>query len=366
MAGYNEYMAEALRLAELGRYTTQPNPHVGCVIVKNNQIIGRGWHQRAGEAHAEIHALHAAGEAARGADCYVTLEPCSHTGRTGPCADALITAGVKRVFVAMTDPNPLVAGRGMQKLRDAGITVESGLLAADAEKLNRGFIKRMRHGRPYVRSKIAMSLDGRTAMASGESQWITGPDARQDVHRMRAASGAILTGIGTVMADDPQLNVRPEGDWYPPDTAIRQPWVVVADSQARLSPQAGLRQSDKLIWVVANTDSSALPDLDHWVLPGADQRVDLQALMTKLAEEAVSDVMVEAGAILNGALLQAGLIDELVFYVAGRIIGDAGRGAFHIPSVSQLADTTALEIVDTRQVGADWRVTARPCYQQEH
>lgn len=364
MTRHAEFMAEALRLAKLGHYTTDPNPNVGCVIVKNDQIIGCGWHQRTGEAHAEVNALNAAGKDSRNADCYVTLEPCSHFGRTGPCADALIAAGMKRVFIAMQDPNPQVAGQGIQKLRDAGIGVKCGLLTEDAEKLNQGFIKRMRSGRPFVRSKIAMSLDGRTAMASGESQWITGPEARQDVHRMRAASSAILTGIGTVLADDPQMNVRPQGDWYLANTHIRQPRPVVVDSQARLPVNAKLRQRDKLIQVTA-TENQALSTLTHWTLPNADGRVDLQALMQKLADAEVNELMVEAGAVLNGALLEAELIDELVFYIAGRVIGDAGRGAFHLPAIQRLSETTSLDILDMRQVGQDWRVIARPNYQRE-
>lgn len=364
MHSHAEFMAEALQLARMGRYTTDPNPNVGCVIVKGDRIVGRGWHQRAGQAHAEINALEEAGDAARGADCYVTLEPCSHYGRTAPCADALIQAGVGHVFVAMEDPNPQVAGRGIQKLREAGISVKTGLLSADAEMLNRGFIKRMRQGRPFVRSKIAMSLDGRTAMASGESQWITGPEARQDVHRMRAASSAILSGIGTILADDPQLNVRPEQDWYPSDMTVRQPWAVVVDSQARLPEHAKLHQSDRLIWVTANADPS-VPVARHWSLPGIDGHIDLPALMQKLANVEVNELMVEAGAVLNGALLQAELIDELVFYIAGRIMGDAGRGAFHLPAVSRLVETTPLDIVDMRRVGSDWRVTACPRYKQE-
>ena len=364
MTQHAVFMAEALRLAKLGRFTTDPNPNVGCVIVKNEQIIGRGWHQRAGEAHAEVNALNAAGDDSRNADCYVTLEPCSHHGRTGPCADALIVAGIKRVFITMQDPNPQVAGQGIQKLRDAGIAVECGLLSEDAEKLNQGFIKRMRTGRPFVRTKIAMSLDGRTAMASGESQWITGPKARQDVHRMRAASSAILTGIGTVIADDPQMNVRPDGDWYPANTDIRQPRPVVVDSQARLPVDAKLRQRDKLIQVTA-TENQTPSTLTHWTLPNADGRVDLQALMKKLAHSEVNELMVEAGAVLNGALLEAELIDELVFYIAGRVIGDAGRGAFHLPGIQRLSETTSLDILDMRQVGQDWRVTARPNYQRE-
>lgn len=364
MTQHAVFMAEALRLAKLGCYTTDPNPNVGCVIVKNEQIIGRGWHQRAGEAHAEVNALNAAGKDSRNADCYVTLEPCSHHGRTGPCADALIAAGIRRVFIAMQDPNPQVAGQGIQKLRDAGIGVECGLLSEDAEKLNPGFIKRMRSGQPYVRTKIAMSLDGRTAMASGESQWITGPEARQDVHRMRAASSAVMTGIGTVLADDPRMNVRPHGDWYPANADIRQPRPVVVDSQARLPVNAKLRQRHKLIQVTA-TENQTPSTLTHWALPNADGRVDLHALMKKLADLEVNALMVEAGAVLNGALLEAELIDELVFYIAGRVIGDAGRGAFHLPAIHRLSETTSLDILDMRQVGQDWRVTARPNYQRE-
>ena len=255
MTSHTSYMSRALQLAERGLFTTDPNPRVGCVLVKNSQVVGEGWHQRAGEGHAEVNALKEAGLKAKDADCYVTLEPCSHFGRTPPCADALINAGVKRVFIAMTDPNPRVAGSGIAILKAAGIVVTVGILAQQAEKLNIGFCKRMRVGRPYVRSKIAMSIDGRTAMASGESKWITGTAARQDVQRLRARSSAMLTGIGTVLSDDPALSVRPEG-WYPQAT-IRQPLRVVVDSQLQTPANAKMFEDNAKVLiatsVVANT-----------------------------------------------------------------------------------------------------------------
>ena len=251
MRKHEQQMALEMQLAKRGLYTTDPNPRVGCVIVKNERVVGEGWHHRAGEAHAEINALNAAGAAAQGADCYVTLEPCSHFGRTPPCAEALIRAGIKRLFVAMSDPNPIVAGTGLERLQKAGIEVHEGLFAAQAEQLNPGFCQRMRIGRPYVRSKIAMSLDGRTAMASGESKWITGPEARLDVQKLRARSSTILTGIGTVLADDPLLNVRPQGDWYPDPSHIRQPLRVIVDSDLRMPVKAKILGGYKVLLATA-------------------------------------------------------------------------------------------------------------------
>jgi diaminohydroxyphosphoribosylaminopyrimidine deaminase/5-amino-6-(5-phosphoribosylamino)uracil reductase len=352
-------MGRALLLAERGLFTTAPNPRVGCVIVKNDVILAEGWHQRAGQPHAEANALAQLSEQqAHGADCYITLEPCSHTGRTPPCADALIKAGIKRAFIAMKDPNHLVAGQGIEKLKQAGIEVIVGVLAPQAEKLNQGFCQRMRLGRPYVRSKMAMSVDGRTAMASGESQWITGPDARQDVQKLRAQSGAILTGIGTVLTDDPQLTVRPE-DWYPEGQAVRQPLRIVVDSDLKILMDAKVLNSEAETWI-ASVKSSSQNDLKLMVTKSDKGRVDLKQLMGQLAELEINDVMVEAGSVLNGALLQAGLIDELIIYMAPKLMGDSARGLFHLPALQAMAQNIDLTITDIRAVGNDWRITALP------
>ena len=355
----NIYMSRALQLAARGIFTTAPNPNVGCVIVRDGEIVGEGWHQWAGEGHAEVHALQAAGTKAHGATCYVTLEPCSHTGRTPPCADALIVAGVSHVFVAMQDPNPKVSGTGIARLREAGITVEVGLMASEAEQLNIGFCKRMRTGRPFIRSKLAMSLDGRTAMASGESQWITGATARQDVQKLRAQSGAIITGIGTVLADDPALTVRPEGDWYL-SGAVRQPLRVVVDSAQRTPKTARLFETDGDVLLASGFMSSDYPQARVMALADDSGQVDLDKLMDELAWQDINEVLIEAGAELNGALLAAGLIDEMVIYMAPKLMGDGGRGLFHLPELTTMAQNIDLEIKDIRAVGKDWRITAIP------
>lgn len=299
MSDHERYMARALLLAERGLYTTCPNPRVGCVIVKNGDIVGEGWHQRAGEGHAEVNALLSAGKKSKGADCYVTLEPCSHFGQTPPCAEALIKAGIKRVFVAMKDPNPIVAGTGIAKLEEAGIDVTVGILEHQAEAINPGFCKRMRKKRPYVRSKLAMSLDGRTAMATGESKWITGPDARLDVQKLRARSSAIVTGIGTVLVDDPALTVRPAGaDWYPEGIKVRQPLRVIVDSQLRTPASAGLFDANgKVLIATAVEQESSLP-AKIVTLANKDNQVDLSALMENLAAHGMNEVMIEAGPVL--------------------------------------------------------------------
>lgn len=352
----HRYMALALRLAELGLNGASPNPRVGCVIVRDGQVIGEGWHQRAGTPHAEVHALQQAGTAARGATAYVTLEPCSHHGRTPPCADALIAAGVARVVAAMRDPNPQVAGRGLVQMEAAGIAVECGLLEEAARELNIGFVSRMTRGRPWMRAKAAASLDGKTALANGVSQWISGPAARQDVQAWRARACAMLTGVGTVLADDPQLNVRDI------ETA-RQPLRVVVDSQLRTPPGAKILRGGALI-VCANDDAAkcrALQDAGAEVLalPGAEGRVDLARLLQTLAEREVNEVMVEAGAALNGALLAAGLVDELVLYLAPMLLGDTARGLFALPAMSGMEERQNLVLRDVRQVGNDMRVIAR-------
>ena len=360
-----DYMSHALRLARQGRYTTHPNPSVGCVIVRGGQVVGEGWHRQAGEPHAEIHALRQAQEAAQGAAVYVTLEPCSHTGRTGPCCQALIQAGVARVVIAMRDPNPQVAGRGSAALQRAGIQVECGLMAAEAAALNPGFISRMTLGRPYIRVKQAMSLDGRIALANGESQWITGEAARREVQDLRARSAAIMTGSGTVVQDNPALTVRPS-QWQPespyPLAQIRQPLRVVVDSQLQTpdSAQVVSDGGDTLLVTTQQTSKSWPEAVQVQRLPESQGKVDLAALMTHLAKLEVNDVLVEAGPGLVGALCQAQLLDEWLIYMAPTLLGDEGRGLAHLPQITQMSARLALQIVDIRAVGSDWRIRARP------
>ncbi len=352
-------MARALQLARRGLYTTDPNPRVGCVLVRDGEVVGEGWHQVAGGPHAEVVALRVAGERARGATAYVTLEPCCHQGRTAPCTEALIAAGVARVVAAMEDPNPLVAGKGLARLREAGLAAQAGLLAGEAEALNPGFVARMRRGRPWVRCKLAASLDGRTAMASGESRWITGEAARRDVHRWRARSSLVLTGIGTALADDPALTARLID-------AERQPRRAVLDSRLRLPPGAKLLQGAHAPLVfTCSTDAvaaDALREAGAEVIPtaAAGGRMDLHAVLEELARRECNEVLVEAGAELSGALLQAGLIDELLLYLAPVLMGDAAQGLFRLPGLDTMAQRLALQVLDVRAVGADWRVTARP------
>lgn len=357
------YMARALELARRGLYTTDPNPRVGCVLVKDGKVIGEGWHVRAGEAHAEVHALRAAGDAARGATAYVTLEPCCHHGRTPPCTRALIAAGVARVVAAMPDPNPQVASQGVAELEQAGIKVEIGLLRVEAERLNPGFVSRMTRGRPLVRVKLAASLDGRTALASGESKWITGEAARADVQRLRARSSAILTGIGTVLADDPSLNVRDPEIGSGTDT-IRQPLRVVIDGHLSMRATAKmLSLPGKTMVVTAEDDSDYAEPLmaagaEVVVLRDGGGRVDLEGLMQDLAERGVNELLVEAGATVCGGLLEAGLVDELVVYLAPHLLGSGARGMFNVPGIGRMQDRVELNITDVRAVGADWRITA--------
>lgn len=355
------YMAHALRLAQRGRFTTDPNPQVGCVIVADSKIIAEGWHKVVGGPHAEVIALQQAAERARNATVYVTLEPCSHFGRTPPCSDALINAGVDKVVVATMDPNPLVAGKGIALLREAGIEVQVGLLESQAQDLNRGFFKRMISGRPFVRCKMAMSVDGRTAMASGESKWITSVAARHDVQQLRASSSAILTGIGTVLADDPALTVR-----LPDPTAhVRTPLRVVVDSRFRIAENARVIGSDgHALVATARENSERRQRIEEQggrvaVLPGQDGRVDLAALIHFLAGEQINELMLEAGPTLNGAFLEAGLIDELIIYMAPQILGSGANGLFQLPQLKQLQDRIALQITDTRAIGQDWRITAQ-------
>lgn len=352
------YMARALRLAERGLCTTDPNPRVGCVMVKEGRIVGEGWHRLAGGPHAELEALKRAGELARGATAYVTLEPCCHFGKTPPCTEALIDAGVARVVAAMRDPNPMVAGKGLQALTEAGIATQWGLLEMEAETLNRGFCKRMRNGRPYVFSKLAMSLDGRTAMASGESRWITGAEARRDVHRLRARSSAILTGIGTVLADDPALTVRLG---LGPD--VRQPIRVVIDSHLRIPLTAQLMtQPGRTIVIGVEGATERRSELERrgvevYLLPATvEGRVELQAALDLLGTLEMNEVMIEAGPFLNGAFMAAALADEWIVYLAPCVLGNEGRGLFHLPGVETMAQRFDLTLVDARQVGKDLRL----------
>ena len=355
------YMARALRLAERGLLTTAPNPRVGCVLVRDGTVVGEGWHERAGAPHAEINALQQAGSQAAGATAYVTLEPCCHHGRTPPCTDALLAAGVTRVVAAMEDPNPEVAGKGLAALQTAGIDAAAGLLAAAAEKLNTGFVMRMRQGRPWVRCKLAMSLDGRTAMASGESQWITGTAARRDVHQLRARSDAIMTGIGTVLADDPSLTVRLDEM----DDDFRQPLRVILDSRLRTPPHAKLLDLPGETLIITGVDDAGnetrltRSGIRVVTLPMQDGQLDLPAVLHYLGTLQINEVHLEAGATLCGALLQAGLVDELVMYMAPHLMGDAARGLFALPGLEQMAQRLKLSISEIRAVGDDWRSTAR-------
>lgn len=359
-----EHMAEALRLAAGGLYDAAPNPTVGCVIVRDGGVVGRGWTAPAGGPHAERVALGEAGEAAQGATVYVTLEPCCHVGRTGPCTQALIEAGVARVVFAGHDPNPHVNGGGARALATAGIRVDGGVLEAAAEPLNRGFFTRMRRGTPWVRSKIAASLDGRTALANGVSQWITGPLARADVQRWRARSSAIVTASRTVLADDPSLTARPEEAGLDP-RRVKQPLRVIVDARLQTPPTARTLAlpGDVVIFATA-TDNSAANGLRAAGarlerVPGGE-RCDLHAVLARLGELEVNDVWVEAGANLNGALLAAGLIDELVLYVAPRVLGNDAAGMFSLPALTSLDAAATFTFEEFRKIGGDLRIIARP------
>lgn len=358
------YMARALELARKGRYSTHPNPRVGCVIVRDGQVVGEGWHVRAGEPHAEVHALRAAGELARGATAYVTLEPCSHHGRTPPCADALVNAGVARVVAAMQDPNPEVAGRGLQRLAQAGVDTHSGVLEGEARAINKGFLKRMEHGLPYVRVKLAMSLDGRTAMASGESQWITGPAARSAVQRLRAESSVVLTGADTVLADDARLTVRAaELGLDAEQTALamsRPPLRVLIDGRLRVPLDAPFfKAGPALVATCAAVEEQYANGPECLIVPGPDGQVDLRRLLLELAARGVNDVLVEAGPRLAGAFAQQGLVDEYQLFVAGKFLGSSARPLLDWP-LAQMGQAPLLKIIEMRAVGDDWRVTAIP------
>jgi diaminohydroxyphosphoribosylaminopyrimidine deaminase/5-amino-6-(5-phosphoribosylamino)uracil reductase len=362
-----DFMARAFRLAERGLYTTMPNPRVGCVLVKDGKVIGEGWHERAGEPHAEVNALIHAGERVRGATAYVSLEPCSHTGRTGPCSQALIDAGISRVVYAMEDPNPLVSGRGIAIMRAGGIQVDGPVLEDDARALNPGFIRRMERKLPFVRCKLAMSLDGRTAMESGESKWITGPKARADVQRLRARSCAIVSGVDSVIQDNSSLTVRADELDLPnaSDAAARQPLRVILDSRLRLPRNAMMFKQQTPILLVHNGSATA-DQLTGWpefvellALPAKDGRIDLHALLRELALRHCNEVLVEAGATLAGSFLRRGLLDEIIVYMAPKLLGSKARPIFELP-LETMSASLALKIQDIRALGRDWRITASP------
>ena len=365
------WMARALQLAAKGLMTTGANPRVGCVLVRNNQVIGEGWHERAGEGHAEVMALRDAarrGNDPHGATAYVTLEPCAHHGKTPPCAEALVQAGMIRVVAAMEDPNPLVAGKGFALLQAAGISVAAPLMSAEAEALNLGFVKRMRTGKPWVRLKMAGSLDGRSALANGQSQWITGPEARIDGHRFRAHAQVIITGVGTLIEDDPRLTVRDvsgpigqnDGQPLPLTPSLR----VVLDSHLRTPTSAKILQGGCLI-ATASTDPIKAAALkaagaEIVVLPNAEGRVDLEALLQYLGQRGVNEVHVEAGSRLSGVFINAGLIDELLLYMAPTLLGSDARGWFDDLNLVALDQKVVLTFQDVRMVGANLRIIARP------
>lgn len=366
-AADHAWMAEALLLARLGLFSTTPNPRVGCVIVQPVEngvgtVVGRGWHVKAGEPHAEVHALRDAGERARGATAYVTLEPCNHTGRTGPCVDALLSAGVSRVVAAMTDPNPLVAGKGLARLAAAGISVQSGLLENEAAELNIGFVSRMTRGRPWLRLKTAASLDGKVALNNNQSQWITGEAARLDGHRWRARACAILTGFGTVKEDNPQLTVRGVDTGTEP---LRQPLRVVIDSRLQIYPTARVLQGGNSLIVGAVEDRERIAALqaigaEVLILPNANGKVDLHAMLQALGERGINEVHAEAGGKLNGSLLREGCVDEFLIYQAPMLMGDKAQGMFSLHELTELSQATRLKIMERTIIGDDLRILARP------
>ncbi|MBN1379748.1 MAG: bifunctional diaminohydroxyphosphoribosylaminopyrimidine deaminase/5-amino-6-(5-phosphoribosylamino)uracil reductase RibD [Gammaproteobacteria bacterium] len=371
----HHYMSQALRLAARGLFTTDPNPRVGCVIIKDNEIVGEGWHMRAGQPHAEIAALVRAGERARGGTVYVTLEPCSHHGKTPPCADALIKAGIARVICAQQDPNPEVNGQGIERLRAAGIEVLSGLLSAQAEALNPGFFSRMQRNRPYIRIKTAMSLDGRTALSSGVSQWISGKSARVDVQRWRARSSAIMTGINTVLTDDPALTLRMEvlnmsGEIeHTQSDLIRNPLRIILDSHLKIPLNARLLRLPGDVLIVTSVDDAAKREalssdnVEVITLPkNTFGRPNLLDLMNVLADAQINEVLVESGHVLTGALLRAQLVDEIILYVAPTLLGESAKGLFELPVLSEMRAKTELVFTDIRAIGPDLRILAKPKY----
>ena len=358
------FMQLALDLAKQGEFTTTPNPSVGCVLVKDGEVVGKGFHAKAGEPHAEVMALREAGEKARGATAYVTLEPCSHFGRTPPCAKGLVEAGVSKVIAAMCDPNPQVAGKGLQILSDAGIQSAVGLLEENAEQLNKGFLKRMRTGKPFVQLKLAMSIDGKTAMASGESKWITGAQARADVQQYRAKASAILSTSQTVLADDPSLNVRWEE--LPPDVKadypqekLRQPVRVILDSSHKVRSDFKVFSTESPVWLVGEDDYSLTgfpPFTDYLKLDRNQGETRLQALMTELGKRQINTLWVEAGATLAGALIAENLVDELIIYMAPKLLGDQARDLCHLPNLTQLADAPLWQLQSCEPVGDDLKL----------
>lgn len=350
------FMARALRLAERGRYTAHPNPVVGCVVVSAGKTVGEGWHRIAGAAHAEVNALDAAGDLAADATAYVTLEPCAHQGRTAPCVDALLKARISRVVIATEDPNPQVAGQGASLLSKAGVDVTVGLMRAEAERINAGFLKRMLTRRPFVRLKLATSLDGAIAMQNGESQWITGTAARADVQKLRARSGAVMTGIGTVLADDPSLNVRSAAF----ETAALQPLRVVLDSQLRLPDSARMLTlpGETLVCIAAEASRRAISGAEVKCFPATNGRVSIEAVLEELANRDVNELLVESGPTLAGQMLENNLVDELVIYQAPHIMGSCTRRLVNTPTWSTLADRRKLSILDSRRIGDDTRITA--------
>ncbi len=353
------HMSHALQLAEKGLYSTSPNPRVGCVIVRNNQVVGSGWHIKAGQAHAEVNALNIAGDLAKGATAYVTLEPCSHHGRTAPCVSELINAGVARVVIAMEDPNPLVFGQGCALLQQAGIDVQTGLMIDHARTLNIGFVTRMRQHRPWIRLKTAASLDGGTALTNGVSQWITGESARQDGHRWRARSCAVMTGSGTLLSDDPQLTVRHI-------QTLRQPKRMLIDRNLVIPMDAKLLQGDEVFIFTSSDNKNKIEKLRengaHVIkltpLLQSEHGVDLKELMHALAELEINELMIEAGSKLNGAFIQAGVVDELIVYLAPNLIGHASQRMFNFPELTELTQKKQLKIQDVRLLGTDIRVIA--------
>ena len=358
------FMQLALDLAKQGEFTTTPNPSVGCVLVKDGEVVGKGFHAKAGEPHAEVMALREAGEKARGATAYVTLEPCSHFGRTPPCAKGLVEAGVSKVIAAMCDPNPQVAGKGLQILNDAGIESAVGLLEENAEQLNKGFLKRMRTGKPFVQLKLAMSIDGKTAMASGESKWITGAQARADVQQYRAKASAILSTSQTVLADDPSLNVRWEelpsdvkADY--PQEKLRQPVRVIFDSTHKVRSDFKVFSTESPVWLVGedNYPLTGFPVFTEYLQLDRNQgETRLQALMAELGKRQINTLWVEAGATLAGALIAENLVDELIIYMAPKLLGDQARDLCHLPNLTQLADAPLWQLQSCEPVGDDLKL----------
>ena len=369
---HHYWMAKAIQLAHKGRYTTHPNPRVGCVLVKEGNLIAEGYHKVAGEGHAEVNAIANATEDTQGSTAYVTLEPCSHQGKTGPCAKALIAAKITTLVYGMQDPNPEVAGRGLAMLEKAGIKVIGPVMEAESHALNPGFIKRMTEGLPYVRLKLAMSLDGRTAMESGESQWITGPDARLDVQKLRAQSDAIVTGIGSIMADDPSMTVRIDNENRPVKSkTVRQPKRIIMDTALSIPPESKILYPTHEVQIFC---LEALAEADHhkaltkkgidviYTESAEEGGIDLAAAMETLADQGVNEVLVETGAVLAGSFLQEGLVDEVVVYMAPKLLGSNARPLMQLPLAS-MSEAVDLELLNMRQIGADIRLTFKPCYE---